>query len=122
MEKYWTMLAQTESADRKRVLIWALGESNRYEDFERLYESIYTDENENEILVREKTITLNRMARAIGSHGGLMDPEDEPDLARVPLDPERRRQWMSKKAADYHRAMEFLKEVNLFDPNPSARY
>ena len=121
MEKYWTMLEQTESIDRKRVLIWALGESNRYKDFARLYESIYTTDDENEILVRDKTITLNRMARAMGSYG-LMDPEDEPDLARVPLDPERRRQSLSEKAADYDRATEFLKEVNLYDPNPGSRY
>ena len=121
MERYWTMLAQAESVERKRVLIWALGESNRYEDFARLYESIYTTDDENEILVRDKTITLNRMARAMGGYG-LMDPENEPDLTRVPLDPERRRQWLSEKAADYDRATEFLKEVNLYDPNPGSRY
>ena len=121
MEKYWTMLEQTESTDRKRVLVWALGESNRYEDFERLYESIYTVENEDEILVREKIITLHRMTRSMASYG-MMDPEDEPDLARVPLDPERRRPSLSEMAADNVRAIEFLKEVNLFDPYATDKY
>ena len=113
------------SGDRQRVLIWALGESRDYADFEFLAVAIRSLEDP--VIVREIGLSLNKIAAGIGLDA---DPSSDPDhgeygphyFSVFPMLGNERQALADRQTVAHEKAIAYLRANALEDPDYLTKY
>ncbi|MEZ5328792.1 MAG: hypothetical protein R3F19_27415 [Verrucomicrobiales bacterium] len=116
MDDYWRIIRTTDNSEMKLMLVWALGDSHRFSDFEQLYGLTVQELGKDESTDKVATRALNRLVTTMTSYA-LSDAEEEPDQANLPLDKGARRKYIEELLEAADRSIQMLVDADLYLEN-----